>query len=317
MDKLKVYYNNLTNTLVTPNGSVPVVRRFGHPFLLWEDCLRTFVMTSLNQNPCPLTETELRRLHRRFGHPAADRLHRILERSGHDEVSKRTIEYLTKFCSHCQKYGKSPGRFKFILRADKDPTFNFCIVVDIMYIDGNPVLHIIDEDTRYQAARWLQSLSAKHTWDALKHCWIDTYLGPPDHILHDARTNFTSKEFRGYAASMGIKTRGVPVEAHWSIGMVKRAHPVLRRVYHILEEELKTEGVSKDSILQMAVKAINDTAGPDGLVPTLLVFGAYPRMTEFDPPTASTTQRALAMKKAIEELTHIQATKQINNALNQ
>jgi len=26
----------------------------------------------------------------------------------------------------------------------------------------------------------------------------------------------------------------------------------------------------------MAVKAVNDTAGPDGLVPTLLVYGAYP-----------------------------------------
>jgi hypothetical protein len=32
----------------------------------------------------------------------------------------------------------------------------------------------------------------------------------------------------------------------------------------------------------MAFKAINDTAGPDGLVPTLLVFGAYPRMAELD-----------------------------------
>jgi hypothetical protein len=28
--------------------------------------------------------------------------------------------------------------------------------------------------------------------------------------------------------------------------------------------------------LQMAVKAVNDTAGPDGLVLTLLVFGTYP-----------------------------------------
>ena len=35
----------------------------------------------------------------------------------------------------------------------------------------------------------------------------------------------------------------------------------------------------------MAVKAINDTAGPDGLVPTLLVFGAYPRLTNSDPPS--------------------------------
>ena len=30
----------------------------------------------------------------------------------------------------------------------------------------------------------------------------------------------------------------------------------------------------------MAFKAINDTAGPDSLVPTLLVFGAYPRIVE-------------------------------------
>ena len=39
MDSLRVYYNNLTNTLITPTESVPVVRRFGHPFLLWEDSL--------------------------------------------------------------------------------------------------------------------------------------------------------------------------------------------------------------------------------------------------------------------------------------
>jgi hypothetical protein len=37
----------------------------------------------------------------------------------------------------------------------------------------------------------------------------------------------------------------------------------------------------------MAVKAVNDTAGPDGLVPTLLVFGAFLRMTELDAPALS------------------------------
>ena len=37
----------------------------------------------------------------------------------------------------------------------------------------------------------------------------------------------------------------------------------------------------------MAVKAVNDTAGPDGLVPTLLVYGAYPRMSKLDPPAPS------------------------------
>jgi len=32
----------------------------------------------------------------------------------------------------------------------------------------------------------------------------------------------------------------------------------------------------------MAFKAINNTAGLEGLVPILLVFGAYPRMVKSD-----------------------------------
>ena len=107
-----------------------------------------------------------------------------------------------------------------------------------MYIDGNPVLHIVDEATRFQAARWLQNISAKHTWDVLRLCWIDAYLGPPEYIIHDAGKNFVSKEFRQYATSMAVTTKSVPVEAHWSIGLMERAHPVLRRAYKIITEEL-------------------------------------------------------------------------------
>ena len=39
----------------------------------------------------------------------------------------------------------------------------------------------------------------------------------------------------------------------------------------------------------MAVKAVNNTASPDGLVPTLLVYGAYPKMGKLDPPTLTIT----------------------------
>jgi hypothetical protein len=34
--------------------------------------------------------------------------------------------------------------------------------------------------------------------------------------------------------------------------------------------------ISKEIALQIAFKAINDTAGLEGLIPTLLVFKAYP-----------------------------------------
>ena len=41
----------------------------------------------------------------------------------------------------------------------------------------------------------------------------------------------------------------------------------------------------------MAVKAINNTTGPDGLVPTLLVYGAYLRISKLDPPALSIIDR--------------------------
>jgi hypothetical protein len=43
---------------------------------------------------------------------------------------------------------------------------------------------------------------------------------------------------------------------------------------------LQNEKLDKEVILQMAVKAVNDIARPDRLVPTLLVFGSYPRITD-------------------------------------
>jgi hypothetical protein len=66
----------------------------------------------------------------------------------------------------------------------------------------------------------------------------------------------------------------------------------------------------------MAVKAVNDTAGPDGYVPTLLVFGAYPRMTEYSPPAPTVAQRAAAVKKAMTEVRRLYTVRQINDALN-
>jgi len=57
----------------------------------------------------------------------------------------------------------------------------------------------------------------------------------------------------------------------------------------------------------MAFKAINDSAGPNGLIPTLLVFGAYPYIVEFDVPNPTVIKRAVALKKAIEEVKKLRA----------
>jgi hypothetical protein len=74
--------------------------------------------------------------------------------------------------------------------------------------------------------------------------------------------------------------------------------------------------VSKKIVLQITVKAINDTTDSDELVPTLLVFGAYPRMHVMDLPAPSITQRAMAIEKVMTEIRKFRAERQIADALN-
>jgi hypothetical protein len=52
----------------------------------------------------------------------------------------------------------------------------------------------------------------------------------------------------------------------------------------------------------MAIKAINNTAGLNRLVPTLLVYKAYLRISNLDPPALSITEQTAAIQKAIVEI---------------
>ena len=71
----------------------------------------------------------------------------------------------------------------------------------------------MDESTRYQAARWLPNVTAESVWRAMRLCWIDVYLSPPDIIMHDEGKQFVSKVFQTNAELLHIDTKRVPVEA--------------------------------------------------------------------------------------------------------
>ena len=103
-----------------------------------------------------LSETELRRLHRRFGHLLTRRLIDLLNRT-EEEFDPSIIKRITEFCHQCQVNSKSPGRFKFNIR-DTDLEFNAEIIVDVMYLESKPVLHVVDSATAFQAARFLRNI---------------------------------------------------------------------------------------------------------------------------------------------------------------
>ncbi len=223
-------------------------------------------------------------------------------------MKKAALKKLTKFCIFCQKYVKSSERFKFTLKDEIN--FNYSIIVDVMYIENHFILHVVDDVTRFQVAKWLQSINAKHMRDMLRLCWIDVYLSLSDHILTDADKNFASREFRQFVISMTIIIKAVFVETHWSIDVVERYHVELRRTYQMISDDLTTESINetinKEIVLQMIVKAINDTVDSDDLMLILLIFEIYFRMHVINSSISSIIQRAIAIEKAMIEIRKIQ-----------
>jgi hypothetical protein len=57
----------------------------------------------------------------------------------------------------------------------------------------------------------------------------------------------------------------------------------------------------------MAIKAINNTAGLDRLVPTLLVHRAYLKINNLDPSTLSIIEQAAAIWRVVAKIVKLQA----------
>ena len=68
-------------------------------------------------------------------------------------------------------------------------TFNAEVVVNVMYLDSKPVLHIVNNATVFQAARFLRDMAAATVWETLQLCWLNVYTDLSDLIIHDAGTN--------------------------------------------------------------------------------------------------------------------------------
>jgi hypothetical protein len=65
----------------------------------------------------------------------------------------------------------------------------------------------------------------------------------------------------------------------------------------------------------MAVKAINDSARPDGIISILLVFGAYLRLTKIDPLSSLVTKRAEAIRVITKEVRRLYAKRRVKDVL--
>ena len=75
------------------------------------------------------------------------------------------------------------------------------------------------------------------------------------------------------------------VQSHHILGIGKRYHKALRDTYRKLKLDLSF--MQRQVLLALAVKAMNDTLGPEDLVPSSLVFNEFTCLRTFVGPVIS------------------------------
>ena len=62
------------------------------------------------------------------------------------------LEYIAKTCDPCQRVRSAPHRFR-VTQGAENTRFNLKVYIDFVYIVGQPVLHKVDEATRFLQLR--------------------------------------------------------------------------------------------------------------------------------------------------------------------
>lgn len=206
-------------------------------------------------------------------------------------------------------------RFEVTLPNEDRIVFGSDLSLDLMFINGKALLHIVDTATKFSSATFLDKYGQSTTgiWNAFIDSWCTRYTGNPDRILSDSGSVLTSKAWGQLAEMTGATIRISGMEAHNSLGIGERLHAPLRRIFYKTQTDFPK--LRKELLLKIAIKEMNDTVGEDGLVPSLLVFGIIPRFPIINTSLPNQRDRMKALTSANMEMNASVAERRIATAL--
>lgn len=151
--------------------------------------------------------------------------------------------------------------------------FNERVYMDIMHIEDKPVLQLFDKATQFSAAQFLKNASTNAIWEFIIQCWSSVCMGLLDTFIVDSGSQFR-KTYANIAAVSLVKAQRTGVEAHSSLNIGERKHQPLIQTFRKLR--IDHPKISIYLLHYIAVKTLNDTMGPDGVVPSGLVLWRLP-----------------------------------------
>ena len=115
------------------------------------------------------------------------------------------------------------------------------------------------------------------------------------------------------AESVGVELRISRIEAQNSLGIGERLHAPLRRIYRKIIFDFPQTNCN--IVLKLSMKAMKDTNGDNGLVPSLVVLGIIPRFQIISSDIPAQKERMLALSKAQMEMNAVVTERRILAAL--
>ncbi|PXF47155.1 hypothetical protein BWQ96_03097 [Gracilariopsis chorda] len=253
------------------------------------------------------TLPELRHLHYHFFHPTTQKLYNLIKRAHPEHLTpttRKTLEDILRACAICTTFSLKPFRFRVFMPAN-NIVFNQELSLDLFWIDWKAVLHVVDRSTDFSKAVFLNGHSVNEVWSSYTQCWSTVYVGHPNSFRTDSGSVFTSALWNQLTFDNGIGLKISGFQSHNSLDLGKRHHKPLRRIYRKLRHD--APDLDKAVVLRFALKAMNDTVGPDALVPSYLVFGSFLEFPAVNPSLPDQRRRMIALESVRTEYASIVA----------
>lgn len=262
------------------------------------------------------------KLHRQFAHPPPERLIKLIEKSNyvnHELNSK--IKEISNNCEICRRYQKRSPRP--VVGMPMASHFNEVVAMDIKFIKGQPVLHLIDCLTRFSASAVTPNKKPETIISNIFRIWISIF-GPPETFLSDNGGEFVNQQFISMGEAYNIRLRTTAAESPWSNGICERYNGIIGEM---VEKIMEDTNCSLVIALAWANSAKNTMQTIHGFSPAQLVFGYNPMLpcVQFDKPPALSSESAYAdiveqnlKAQRLARISHVQSesSERIRRALN-
>ena len=133
-------------------------------------------------------------------------------------------------------------------------------------------------ETRILVAVFVNTRKANVIWEKILVEWMNKFAGV-SHIVHvDQGCELVSNGFKNYCMSLCIYLKEASVKSIYSLGIGERYYGPMKKNLYIYKMKEEIPHLDDEIALKMAIRAINDCLGPEGLVPSLLVIRMLPRI---------------------------------------